>query len=399
MKLLTLVILSSVIAVGVQAESYSPASFSLFEGFEVMPQYKTSVYYDDNIYTSESDAVSSFIVVNQPSIQFGVSDGINRYGGRYVLTSGVYSEVNDGDDNYLDHAFSLTTYTEFTDRNKFDFDLSFSRTHEDRGSNSTDSAAYTYDEPLIYHNYKANTYYEFGAQSAMFNVGGGVQYTQKRYQNSTDTTQYDDTEKIKFLLDGSYRIGGVTYLTIGMTHLDTQYLTKEESVASQDSKDNNFYLGMRWNGLGKTVGTVKLGYQYKTFDDSSREDFNGNTIDLSFTWSPLTYSDIKLDITREAQDSSSYGDYILVLGSDLTWTHNWSDILSTVSQLGYDSDDYIGSSSDRKDKTLSASFDVSYSFSRWVLLSTGVGYTNRDSSLYGYGYEQSTVNLGIKISL
>jgi hypothetical protein len=399
MKLISLVTFGSLIVTGVNAETYSPASFDLMDGIEVVPQFKSSVLYDDNIYTSEDDPTSSFVFINQPSISFGISNGINRYGGSYSLTLGNYSEVDDGDDDYIDHSFSLTSHTEFTDKNRFDFNLNFNHLHDDRGSNSTDSASYTYDEPLIYNNYKGKAYYEFGGQSALMNIGGGVQYTKKVYQNFTDSTQYDDTETIKFLLDGAYRIGSITSITLGISHADVTYLNKEDSVASQNNNDNNVYLGMRWSGLGKITGSVKLGYQYKTFDDSSREDFKGNTVDINMSWLPVTYSKFTLGVTREAEGSSSYGDYVLAFGSDLTWTHTWSDTIKTVSMIEYTTDEYVGSSTEREDKTLSASFNVNYSFSRWLLLSTGFGYSNRDSSLYGYGYKQNTVNLGIKISL
>jgi len=399
MKLLSLVTFSSLIITVAHAETYSPASFNLTDGVEVVPQFESAIVYDDNIYTSEDDPISSFVFINQPSISFGISNGINHYGGSYKLISGIYSEVDDGNDDYIDHSLSLSSHTEFTDRNKLDFDLNFDNLHDDRGSNSTDSAAYSYDEPLVYNNYKGNAYYQFGAQSALMNIGGGIQYTRKVYQNFTESTQYDDTETIKLLLDSAYRVGTVTYITLGITHADITYLNKESGVATQNSNDNNVHLGMRWAGLGKTTGSVKLGYQYKTFDDSSRENFNGNTVDLNLSWLPVTYSNFKLGISREVEDSSTYGDYVLAFGSDLTWSHHWSDILKTISTIQYNTDEYVGSSTERKDKTFSASFNINYSFSRWLLLFTGYGYSNRDSSLYGYGYKQNTVNLGMKISL
>ncbi|WP_435234231.1 outer membrane beta-barrel protein [Psychromonas sp. PT13] len=395
----TLSTLSLLISTGVQAGIYSPAPYELIDGFLLVPELTSSIVYDDNIYTSEVEKVSSYIYKISPSVKFGISNGIDEYGGTYTLSSGSYSANNDGDDDYIDHNLSLLAHKEFTDRHRLDIKLGMANTHEDRGSNTTDSSEYTYDEPLKYNSYTGSVYYEFGAVSAPMNIGGGIAYAQKVYQNFTDTTRYDDTATTTLSLDGAYKIGSVTDLTLSLSRADINYLHNESSTSKQDNIDNNVSIGLRWEGLAKTVGNINFGYQYKSYTDSAYENYDGTTINISIVWEPVTRSSFDLSLQRSAEDSSTFGDYSVSLDGSLDWKHSWSDVITSSIGFSYSDEDYFGSSIDREDITHIGSIGLSYDFARWVRFTTAYEYTDKSSSLSGHGYTQNSITLGISLSL
>ncbi|TEW56150.1 hypothetical protein E2R68_03390 [Psychromonas sp. RZ22] len=391
MKSLLITLLTIFIVIGVEARIFEPAPVKLTNSFIIVPQLDASTYFNDNIYTSEFDTVSSAIYIVKPLIAFGIDDGINRYGGEYELISGTYE--NSSDDNYLDQKLALYGHTEFTDRHRTDINIHFNNLHEARGSNLTESNQYRYDAPIKYNTLFTNVYYQYGLQSAILNVGGGIQYYVKEYQNFTDDTEIDDLSKWTFMLDGDYQIGAVTYFTVDLSTANGVY----QHQKNKNNRDNRFTFGARWEGLGKTIGKLKLGYQYKEFDDSSRENFAGNIIDLGVTWQPVMYSSIEMHVNRAAEDSDTVGDYILAASGSVGWLHNWTEKIDSDITLLYSNEDYIGA--DREDKTLNTSLYLSYEFTRWFKMRTGYEFTKKGSNVANIRYDQNAVNLGITVAL
>lgn len=400
MKPLYLLALGSVAFSNAYANSYEPAPVKLTDGFSMTPQLKTELYYNDNIYTNEFNPTSSAILVVTPSIKFGIDDGVNKLGGSYELVSGSY-EVN-SDDDYLDHKFGLFAHSELTDRHRIKLDLDYAHLHEDRGSGLNEDGSFNLAVPIIYDEFDSNLYYQHGASSALINVGAGAKYYFKEYKNYTEGangTRFDNYDKATFFADADYQVGAVTYLTLDGSYADVAYEYLKSGEASKDNTDSNILLGLRWEGLGKTTGKAKLGYQYKTFEDDTREDFNGTTVDLGVVWEPINYSSFEWHLSRKAKDSDTVGDYILEASTSLSWDHDWAERFSSHLKLRYSNEDYVASSDDREDKTANASLSFAYIFTRWAKLNLGYQFTNKDSNSNNISYDQNAVNLGVSLSL
>lgn len=392
MKLLSISVLAVISTASVQAGIYEPAPYRLTDGISIVPQLNTVVYSNDNIYTLETDPISSMIYVVEPSITFGTDDGINQYGGSYDLTAGSYSE--DSDSNYVDHDLVFTAHTEFTDKHRMDLKLGFGNLHDDREDLDT------YDEPLKYNEYAAKAYYQYGSKSALINIGGGAQYDRTEYQNFTDEKMYDDASTVTFMLDGSYRIGPSTQLTADLSLADITYLHNEISTETDDNTDSEVLFGVRWNGVSDTVGKIKFGYQFKDFDDVNTDDFSGNTINLALLWKPLERTSLEVSVSRDAEDTTTDdADYVLALSGSLALKHEWSSQLNSKLYLGYANSEYVGSSSNREDDTLNTSIDFTYDLARWISVTVGYEYTDRASTQSYSEYTQNLFNLGVAFSL
>ncbi|MDA7746950.1 outer membrane beta-barrel protein [Psychromonas sp.] len=395
MKLLSIAALTGVVVSSAQASLYDPAPVKLTDGFSVVPQLDAVTYYNDNIYSTETDEASSLIYIVTPSILFGVDDGINRYGGNYELISGSYSY--DDADNYLDQKLSLFAHTEYTDKHRTDFGFKFSDLHEARGSNLTEGQPLEYPTPLEYNTYVADGYYQYGAQTAIINVGGGVQYYLKEYTNYTNDTKYDDLSSWTLKLDVDYQVGSVTYFTADLSRANEVYKYQEPGVASKDNTDGRITVGARWEGLGKTVGKAKVGYQLKTFQDSSRENFAGYIVDIGVAWSPLQHSVYEAHVSRAAEDSNTAGDYILASTGAFNWSHNWTEKLDSDVILVYTHEDYVGAT--RIDQTANVGLYINYEFTRWFKMRTGYEYTKKGSTAPNIRYDQNAINLGLTVAL
>jgi len=388
----------SLVALGVSnacAQNFDPAPVELTDGFSIIPQVAGSVRYDDNIYNSEFDTTSSSIYILQPSIKFGTDDGINRYGGSYELTSGSYS--NGSDDNFLDHSFALLAHTEFSDKHRTDFTFGFDNLHEDRGSGLTESDPAATDEPLKYNELTARGYYQYGGISSLMRVGGGVDFGNKTYQNFTNQTKYRDLNELKFFADADYQLGSVTYLTFDLFSTDINYDHLQSGTDSRDNVDSRALLGLKWQGLAKTTGTMKAGYQYKTFDSDNRDSFSGGTIELGIAWQPLQYSTFTATANAAAEESDTAGDYIEALGASIGWTHNWTEQFDSNLVLMYSDEDYIGVT--RSDDTTNAMLNLSYSFTRWLKVTAGYELTAKDSNAANISYDTNAATLGVVVAL
>jgi len=379
----------------VSAQRFDPAPVKLTDGFSMVPQINTIYRYEDNIYNSGTNPISSSIYLLKPTIKFGSDDGLNQYGGLYSLTSANYS--NNSDDNFLDQRFALLAHTEYTSRQRTDFKVSIENTHENRGTGLTEGNALTFDEPLKYNQINGNGYYQFGALSAMARLGAGINFADKKYQNFTEQTKYRDATSLRLFTDLEYELGQVTALTFDISSTDLSYKYTDPGDASRDNQDSQAMIGLKWVGLAKTTGKAKVGYQHKSFDDASRESFNGSTVELGVAWEPLLYSEFSARVNRLAKESDTVGDYIETYGGSLAWAHHWSEQLTSGLQFLYSNEDYIGA--DRQDETSTAMLDLSYDITRWLKLTAGYAYSDKDSDAIGISYDKNAVNLGVSVSL
>ena len=393
MKFLPAVTLVALSVSSAFAQDFEPAPFELTDGFAIIPQLTTAVRYDDNIYNDEFNTTSSSIYILKPSIKFGTDDGINRYGGVYELTSTTYA--NGTEDNYLDHNFALLAHTEFSAKHRTDFKFGFANLHEDRGTSLTETDSTVIDEPIKYNELTANGYYQFGSISSIMRIGGGVAFANKTYQNFIERTKFSDVTGLKFFTDADYQVGDVTFLTLDISSTDIEYDIAR--VDSRDNLDSRALMGIKWEGLSKTTASIKAGYQYKVFENDNRENFSGYNVDLGLSWKPVEYSTFTVYVNRSAEDSNDIGDYIKEFGGSIGWAHTWTEQFNSNLQLIFTSEDYIGAV--RNDDTMDAVFNLNYNFTRWLQVSAGYEFTNKDSNATDISYDKNAASLSIVVAL
>jgi len=379
------------------ADRFEPAAV----GNLFVPQFTTIVQYDDNIYTSEIETVSSFIYYLSPSIAFAIEDGANRYGGEYILTSSFYSsgrsEVDNETDDMTDHELSLFAYNEFTSKHRTDLNFGYDNLHEKRGSGLTEGNPYRFPTPLDYDQLTTRFHYQFGGRNAKMRIGAGLSYYDKKYNSYTEKTKYRDLDEVTFSADADYQIGDVTYLTFDIFTTDISYKHRRGGELVKNNQDSRALVGLTWRGTSKLTGNAKFGYQYKTFDEEERSNFNGNTVDLMINWRPKQRAIYSVTLSRVAEDSDTVGDYINNLTGSFGWQHQWTNKFDSNIQFEYSNEDYIGA--DREDKITNINAYLIYGFSRWLNLSAGYELSVSSSNVANIGYDQNIFTLSLKVGL
>ncbi len=395
MKFIIILILSLFTISKTFADPFQPAKvFRIFE-----PQFTTIIEYDDNIYTDQSATVSSFIYYLKPSIAFTIEDGANRYGGEYILTSSFYSdnqEANDNDD-MTDHEFSLFSYNEFTSKHRTNLYLGYDNLHERRGSGFTDERPFSVGTPIEYDQSIVHFHYQFGGRNAKMRIGAGVSYYDKEYDSDNQSIRNNDFDKVTYSADADYQIGNVTFLTLDISSAEVSYT----NLSEKDNRDKQVLLGLTWRGSSLINGRARIGYQYKTFSDAERDDFQGNTVDFRVNWLPKARDIYSLTLRRAAEDYGSIGeqtvDYINHFTGSVGWQHQWTNKFDSNIQFAYTNEDYIGA--DREDKITNINAELIYGFARWLNLSAGVQHLVSSSNTDNYDYDQNIYTVTLRVGL
>ena len=127
-----------------------------------------------------------------------------------------------------------------------------------------------------------------------------------------------------------------------------------------------------------TTGSIKVGTQNKKFIDSNREDFDGVSWQVDVEWTPLTYSKILINSSRNAKDPNVEGDYINETVVGVAWEHEWSEKLSST--VGFSSIEEEYSGVVRLDETNLLNVGVIFSALRWIDVSVYLQSVNKEST-------------------
>lgn len=360
---------------------------------QVIPQVSAQLGYDDNIFATETNEVSSTKFILSPSVQLKAEKGLNEYSVNYQITDATYQDSSA--DNYTDHELSGRAYFDFNIRNRLELLAGYLKTHEDRGSGlNQGSNATANDVPVEYNVKSMQATYEFGGKEAKGRIKlvAGVQ--DREYDNFRAQTESKDRQTVKTSATFYYRVMPKTSLLFEVRNEDIDY---DLTSVTLDSSERKYLLGAEWDATAKTSGTLKFGYSEKDFDSASRTDDDGLSWELAMRWSPKSYSVVDIATAKEAEETDGIGNYIDTTTFDIQWTHAWNDLLRTRIYYGLSEGDYV--SSDRKDDQTSYGLGVDYDMKRWLNFGMDYVYSERDSNQADLDYEKNTLYLTVQGSL
>lgn len=377
---------------GVQA--VDPQAIQTESGFDITPLLSTGLKYDDNITSSSTNEIDSWVMTFLPSVRAILDDGVSKTEFSAGLFKGNYFDSSN--DNFTDTLLGGLFDTSLSEQSKFNLKADLIWGHEDRGTGITKGLSNNQLEPTRFNTQTASGYYEYGAKAAPARVRLGAKYFNKEYMNQREVTQFRDYD---------LKLGGVNfyYDTLSGTAIVLESSLEETSYdltdpdAPRDSKDTNVKVGAEWQISAITSGDVKIGYQKKNFDDSSREDFSGVAWVISADFSPLTYTNFNIGTGRRAKDPLQSGDYIRETTFHAGWRHNWTEAVQT--QLSYKrmEEDYVGII--RKDENDSYTASIKYAFRRFVDITLFTTVTDKTSSITGIEFDRNVTGLSFDFSL
>lgn len=373
------------------ATALEPASIT--EGpIQVIPQLSTQFGYDDNIFSTETNEVSSTKLVLFPSVQLRAENGLDQYSVNYEVSNGVYQDSSA--DNYTDHELSGRAYFDFNIRNRLELLAGYLKTHEDRGSGlNQGSNATANDVPVEYHVNSMQATYEYGGKEAKGRIKLVFGIQDREYDNFRTQTEPRDRQSINTSATFYYRVMPKTSLLFEVRNQEIDY---ELPAATLDSSERKYLIGAEWDATAKTSGTIRLGYSEKDFDSSARADDDGLSWELAMRWAPKTYSVVDISTSKEAQETDGIGNYIDTTSFDIQWTHAWSDVWRSRIFYGVSDDEYV--SSVRKDDQTLYGVGVDYDLKRWLSFGLDYVHSDRDSNSADLNYEKNTLYFTAQVS-
>jgi hypothetical protein len=346
----------------------------------VYPGVDLTEGYDDNLFLRPSNQKSSNFTLLNPYVRAEAKSGPNKYDAEFRIFDARYH--SSPADSYTDYLLGAGGDWVFSGRAGLNVRASYRQGHDPRGS--TDRAVSA--TPDVYDNSSIQGQFRYGASGARGRIEIDAGADRVHFTNNRTYTEAADHD--------TGRIGGTFYWRVApRTELLAQasYAAINYSLATstQDSTENRYLVGAKWEATAATTGYAKFGYQTKKFDASGHENFSGSSWDVGVRWSPLTYSVFDFVSSKQTAESTGVGDSILGKNYGVTWSHAWSSRLRTQALATFRNDKFIGAGVTRADDTTSFGAKVTYDFRRWLRLGAEFTHTERDSNDNNLDYKRN----------
>ncbi|MEZ9229576.1 outer membrane beta-barrel protein [Vibrio amylolyticus] len=378
-------------------------------GLNILPLLDSKIEHVDNIgrYSKSENAESSTVFVVEPGIVLNSDRNGNQYQLAYQLSSGTYFDSSD--DNYLDHAFTTNNFVQINNRNAIGFNYAYLYMHEERGTGilAGDSLSTIAREPVEFDIHNISASHVYGSEAAKGRLETSLRYENKTYQNyreinvsgfSQVSTQYKDYEETGGAIALYYRALPATRFLFEIDLADRKYnLNDPLTEQSQDNFDSYYLVGAAWDITGKTDGKLRLGLQNKSYEDTTKENFNGFSWDLDLTWQPVRYSSVELSAGQRAKDPDQGSNFINETSFDGAWKHYWLNHFYSNVNLMLVLDDY--SKSSRSDDLIKTSISMGYELREYVDFQFGWRNENNDSSIDSNTYDQNVWYIAANLAL
>lgn len=188
--------------------------------------------------------------------------------------------------------------------------------------------------------------------------------------------------------------------------LDYEYaaVVYDENIKT-DNHENRIFGGLQWNVTEKSRGRIKLGYGKREFEGSDEDrKFLAAEIQLDHRFTRKT--SIYLRASRKAGESDIEGARdVLRERVRVGYTHLLTAKLTGKASAFFYRDEYdgeitVGTQTDeRTDKRYGGEIALGYALTRWLNVSGGYVYAERDSNFDDRDYRNHTVFLNVTTAL
>lgn len=356
-----------------------------FLGFQFIPTLSLGERYDDNFRELENNDDASWVTTIAPSFELLAEDRNSAYRLTYQGNSEVYHDASDASNT--DHTLKLESILEFSSRQRLKLEAGYRQIEE---TSSTAVAG----ENDKYHSTSLGGVYSFGNEQALNRLDLGASYEELRYDNSDGINADEERDTSAFSATWLHRLGGSTHALLEARHTDYDYLTP---ASPRNSTNDALLLGATWDATARTTGKLRVGYEKKDFDDSSRDDLDSPMWEVGIDWKPRTYSTFSLT-TRQAFDEGDDGsDAIKTTSTQLSWGHGWTERVTSNLSFGLTRQDYEGQA--REDEITTAGLALTYKMRRWLDIEVGYRYRDNDSSAANESFQRNVYLISLTGSL
>ena len=360
------------------------------------PSIFTELRYDDNIFRSAVDELSSLVTVVSPGLLVSIKPGRHRFQLGYRSEFGSYA--NSSADNYDDHEFHAAASLELGRRGLLDLSASYEDGHEPRGTGLSDgfeSDSGTFlSEPDEFNQTQVGGRYSFGATGTKGRLVFDAGRRDLEYSNNRERTRFFDYDQTYGGATFYFRVMPSTSLLLGVRADDFDYQVDRSLQPSLDSRERRVFIGATWDITGKSTGTVETGYVEKRYDDGTRPRFSGTNWSMDVRWSLSSYSHLEIATSRYPSEITSLtGDVIENTRYSVVWSHDWTGRTMTRLSTLQSRQDFRGFAEARADRFSQYGLALVYDMRRWLSWELGVSAGSQDSNIDRFDFDLNIVSL------
>ncbi len=421
--ILTLFTTSSVLAELTPKSHIGPA------GIDFQSQVGAHYGYDDNVtYQVDSDdAIQSNYWAVTPTLQMIGQRDEDKY---FLMYEGEYRRFEQAEENDYDRHFMMFE-GEWRYGLKHGLKWNIAKTY------SQDRRGRELTEGFTQSQFEQYGLADAGLKASLFDTQ--LRYIYGAPEGRGHLNVMLETKGLKFHDTGSIRDANEDFYVYvqqqewredsGLVELFDQYstdtrfryslITNRRRYQVDDVRDSNEYyllFGVKTIRSGKSTLEMDLSLLYKEFQNNpNAEDFLGFNWDIDYQWKPVNYSIFDLYTVRTVKDPTEEGGYVLENTYGASWQHFWwVDRFSTKLAYEFKTDDFH-MPSERFDKTHTAKFSLVYDWRpsvsleltyQWNQMKSNndtdefyIGPTDSITVLRQLGYEQSTIDLQLRVQI
>ena len=387
----------SVVLAG-NAWAIEPQSIQVADGLKFTPTVKVAERYDDNIRAVEHNVESSWVTVVTPKFVLSTEGRNSAYALTYSLDNETYASSHS--DDHTDHHVDLDAGFQFDARNKLKLNAGYDKVEDIASDNYTTNSTGQIlpqgnnGEPAKYTTSNAGGVYTYGAETALMQLELAGDYQQVRYQNSNgynDDLEYDATP---LRATGFYRVAPKTRLLLEGRNTHYDYINDND----QNNDTNALLAGVTWDATAKTSGTIKVGGEKVSYDNSNYSDETNATWEAGVEWRPRTYSTFNLTTAQSFQPGNNGGATVDSQTTGVRWNHHWLERLSSDVSYSY-TDNQYKNGSNQQDFIDIVGVGMTYEMRRWLDIGVGYKYATDDSNAADQSYNRNIYQISFTASL
>jgi len=364
---------------------------SIGDSVDVFFNGSSSLEWQSNVFSDESDAVDDFKLTLSPGFEVNVGRGLSNVDLSIITRYDIvrFDEVTDLD-NELFHIKAVGSYAGSR------LSVNGLVSYDESQSNGADGNDNQKGKLSASETTAANLNGEY-TLSPKFSFGAGVNYNHREYAEGSSA----DRDTYTIPLDIFYELTPKVDLSIGYTYTSTE-VSSTVSGASEVSEN----VGARGDLLPKLNGSFKIGFNTMDSDDPSTRDGNGPEgrsdrdsdsslgLDASFTYLATAKVNTQLSLNRNF-DVAGQGESTEATRVDLSANYSINTQYTATANLGYTLREYVDTG--REDDNYRTGVSLSYVPNQYWRFSTGYNYTENSSSDAGQSYEAHVINVSASL--
>ena len=372
---------------------------SIGDSVDVFFNGSSSLEWQSNVFSDESDAVDDFKLTLSPGFEVNVGRGLSNVDLSIITRYDIvrFDEVTDLD-NELFHIKAVGSYAGSR------LSVNGLVSYDENQSNGADGNDNQKGKLSASETTAANLNGEY-TLSPKFSFGAGVNYNHREYAEGSSA----DRDTYTIPLDIFYELTPKVDLSIGYTYTSTEVsrtLSGVNGVDGYDKEQHFVNVGARGDLLPKLNGSFKIGFNTMDSDDPITRDGNGPEgrsdrdsssslgLDASFTYLATAKVSTNLNLNRNF-DVAGQGESTEATRVDLSANYSINTRFTATANLGYTLREYVDTK--REDDNYRTGLSLSYVPNEYWRFSTGYNYTENDSNSDGQSYEAHVINVSASL--